>query len=130
MTGVTVVVETLEIVEDEITLVVGSDSDELIVELYGQGPPGVKGDKGDKGDPGTPGAPGLPGERGPQHETYTHVQGVPSDVWLVTHNLSKFPSVTVVDSGGTVVEGGVKYLDEYSLELSFSGGFSGKAFLN
>ena len=65
-----------------------------------------------------------------QASTYTHNQIVPLSVWTITHNLKKYPSVTVVDSSGSVVVGDVKYLSENELQVSFSGAFAGKAYLN
>ena len=65
-----------------------------------------------------------------QVSTYTHNQIVPLSVWTITHNLKKYPSVTVVDSSGSVVVGDVKYLSENELQVSFSGAFAGKAYLN
>lgn len=66
-----------------------------------------------------------------QAQTYTFEQAVPDSEWIIEHGLNKFPSVTVVDSGGNVVIGEIYYIDENSLRIEFSpGGFSGKAFLN
>ena len=67
--------------------------------------------------------------------TYTHNQSSTSDTWVVTHNLHRFPSVTVIDSGGTIVQGTVVYNSNLQLTITFfSGGsglvFSGKAYLN
>ncbi len=31
---------------------------------------------------------------------YVHVQGTPSDTWMIVHNLGRHPSVAVVDSAG------------------------------
>lgn len=61
---------------------------------------------------------------------YVHTQGVASAEWNITHNLQKFPAVTVVDSAGTVVVGEVTYLDQNSLKVTFSAEFSGKAYCN
>ena len=61
---------------------------------------------------------------------YTHVQQTPSTVWEVTHGLGKHPSVTVVDSGGTVVIGEVDYTSADSVRLTFSAQFSGTAYFN
>ena len=36
----------------------------------------------------------------------------------------------VVDSANTTVEGGIEYIDENNLTLTFTGAFSGKAYLN
>ena len=57
-------------------------------------------------------------------------QNVPSNVWEIKHNLNKYPSVTVVDSGDSVVVGEVTYIDNNNLVISFVGSFSGKAYLN
>lgn len=61
---------------------------------------------------------------------YIHEQGEASDTWQITHNLKRFPSVTVVDSGDNVVIGFIAYLDDNSLEIKFNGAFKGKAYLN
>ena len=61
---------------------------------------------------------------------YVHSEGQPNDIWIVNHNLKKFCSVTVVDSGGNVVIGDVKYNSSSQITLTFSSAFSGKAYLN
>lgn len=61
---------------------------------------------------------------------YTHNQISASREWLVFHNLGKYPSVTVVDSAGTVVVGDIQYLNTEELIISFTSEFSGRAFLN
>lgn len=65
-----------------------------------------------------------------QPATYTHVQIAPCEVWMINHNLNRYPSVTVVDSAGTVVVGDIKYIDTYNVQVSFNGGFAGRAYLN
>ena len=67
--------------------------------------------------------------------TYTHNQSTTSDTWTITHNLHRFPSVTVVDSGGTIVRGNVVYNSNKQLTITFFQGgsalaFQGKAYLN
>jgi len=56
-------------------------------------------------------------------------QGLPSSSWNVDHTLDGFPSVTVVDSAGTVVIGDVIYNSRSNLTINFSAAFSGKAYL-
>lgn len=63
-------------------------------------------------------------------KSYTHSQNASSNEWLIQHNLGKYPSVTVVDSGENVVIGEVTYLDENNLKIEFQGPFVGKAYLN
>ena len=62
--------------------------------------------------------------------TYVHTQGSSSAAWVVTHNLDKFPSATVVDSAGTVVIGVVTYDSLNQVTLTFKATFSGKAYFN
>ena len=61
---------------------------------------------------------------------YAHSQPIAAAVWVITHNLSKHPSITVVDSADTVVVGRVDYDSDNQVTLTFSGAFSGKAYLN
>lgn len=61
---------------------------------------------------------------------YTHTQGVASNTWVVNHNLSFYPNVTVQDSAGTIYEGEITYNSSGSLTLTFSSAFSGTAFLS
>jgi hypothetical protein len=61
---------------------------------------------------------------------YVHNQGAASASWNITHNLGKYPSVSVVDSANTKVYGGVVYNSVNQVTLVFSSAFSGKAFLN
>ena len=68
--------------------------------------------------------------------TYVFEQGTPATEWgdgtpkVVTHNLGKFPSITVIDTGGTVVNGEYTYIDNNNITLHFSAPFAGKAYLN
>lgn len=63
-------------------------------------------------------------------DTYVHTQGAPSSSWSITHNMNKYPSVTIVDSSNNTVEGEVVYNSLTSLTVNFSGSFSGKAYIN
>ena len=62
--------------------------------------------------------------------TYVHTQNSASASWSVGHSLGKFPSVTVVDSGGNEVVGEVEHTDNNNAVLTFSAAFSGKAYFN
>ena len=61
---------------------------------------------------------------------FEFTQGVPSATWDITHNLSKFPSITVVDTANTTVVGSYEYITKDRVILSFSSPFAGKAYLN
>ena len=62
--------------------------------------------------------------------TFTFIQGVAATTWNITHNLNKFPSITVIDTGNTVVTGEYIYIDSNNVTLTFSAAFAGKAYLN
>lgn len=64
------------------------------------------------------------------NKSFIHIQGEASDVWMIEHNMGRYPSVTVVDSAGSAVFGDVTYTNENQLTVTFSVAFSGKAFLN
>lgn len=63
-------------------------------------------------------------------KNYVHIQTTPSASWTVLHNLGKYPSVTIVTSGGDYVIGSVAYNSINQCTLTFAAGFSGKAFCN
>lgn len=62
--------------------------------------------------------------------TYIHEQGIASDTWIIEHNLGKHPSVTVVDTAGTVFVAQVEYNDENNCTVYINGATKGKAYLN
>ena len=62
--------------------------------------------------------------------TFIFNQAVPATTWDVTHNLGKFPSITVIDTGDTVVTGEYNYTNNNNVILTFSAAFAGKAYLN
>lgn len=96
----------------------------------------------DVGEPGPSGPEGPQGPQGPQGPTgtttievvgnlaYIWTQNDPLDTWLIQHNLGFFPAVTVVDSGGTTVEGTVRYIDDDAVEVTFTSAFGGNAYLS
>lgn len=61
---------------------------------------------------------------------YTYEQIQPLALWTITHSMEKYPSVTVVDSAGSVVIGEIHYVSLDELTVAFIGAFSGKAYLN
>lgn len=81
------------------------------------------------GPQGPTGPVGPVGPVGPD-KNYVHNQSVSSAIWSIAHNLAKYPSVTVVDTGGTEVHGSVVHIDINNCQASFSVPFSGAAFCN
>lgn len=63
--------------------------------------------------------------------TYVHHQEEPSNRWVIPHELGYNPNVTTTDSSRRVVLGEVTYPDENRVvEVNFSSGFAGKAYLS
>lgn len=62
--------------------------------------------------------------------TYYFIENTPTTVWNVTHNLGKFPSVTILDSNDIEVEALVSHIDNNSLIINFNAAFAGKAAIN
>lgn len=85
---------------------------------------------GPQGPAGPQGPQGSQGPAGAGADTYTHQQLIPATVWTIVHNLGKYPSVTVIDSAGTEVEGDVQFTDTNTIVITFSSAFAGKASLN
>ena len=61
---------------------------------------------------------------------FVFTKSTPNKIWEITHNLDKYPSVTIVDSAGSVVMGDITYTSKSTLTVTFSAAFSGKAYLN
>ena len=68
---------------------------------------------------------GLTGDK-----TFVYYQTSPTSSWEITHNMDKYPSVTVVDSAGSIVTGDVTYLTNNKLVVTFTAAFGGSAYLN
>ena len=84
--------------------------------------------RGPPGPPGDPGPPGTPGSA--MDASYAHHQMIPAAVWVITHPLPYVPNITIVNSAGEEVEGDVTYNSGTTITVSFSGAFSGTAYLS
>ena len=69
-------------------------------------------------------------EPGIADKYFIYEQTTASNVWHITHNLQKKPSVFTVDSTGAVVYGHVEHLSDYELKITFKYPFSGTAYCN
>lgn len=67
-------------------------------------------------------------DEGDKH--FTFVQSTPAQVWTITHNLGKNPSVSVADTAGSWVVGQVDYINNNELRITFNAPFPGEAYLN
>ena len=63
-------------------------------------------------------------------KTFEFTQGQPATTWNIQHNLNKFPSVSIINNNNVVINGEVTYIDNNNVQLNFSAGFTGKAYLN
>jgi len=50
--------------------------------------------------------------------------------WVINHNLGKYPSVSTVDSAGSIINGAITYNNENKITVVFTSATSGKAYLN
>ena len=76
------------------------------------------------------GPKGKDGIDGSGDKNFVFVQGVPAMSWTIIHNLNKYPSVWILDSAGTAVEGDIHYDNVNQVTVNFTAAFSGKATLN
>ena len=66
-------------------------------------------------------------------KNFTFTQATAASAWVITHNLGKIPSITVVDTTGNIVVGCITLTsgnEENELTINFNAPFSGKASLN
>lgn len=110
-----------------IDLTINSAPDVIVLPTSGR--PGPPGPEGAPGSPGTPGAPGPAGPPGTQ-TTYTFTQVAAANVWDIIHNLSRYPAITVIDSGGSEILPHIVYISDNEVQLHFANATSGKAYLN
>ena len=77
----------------------------------------------------------APGPQGPAGTfavgdvAYTHTQAVSSATWTINHNLGFNPLAIVLDSGGTQCEGSVTYPSTNQMVITFTGAFTGVAYI-
>ena|SRR5688572_16426112 len=118
--------------ESENYVVTINGQQSAFMEVTGLGLTGPEGPQGIQGEVGPEGPQGPQGEPGPggSDAFYEHSQMIAAATWNITHNLNKYPSVTIVTSAGDEVEGDVSYPTINSVQLNFSASFAGKAYLN
>jgi hypothetical protein len=71
-----------------------------------------------------------PGGGGGGDLSYVHTQVSAAATWNVVHGLGKYPSVSVVDSGGNELLASVVYVDANTLTVTFGAATSGKVYVN
>jgi hypothetical protein len=114
----------------DIDFVLESITDVVVVAAGNIGPQGPVGPIGPQGLQGPIGLQGPPGPQGPSASTLIYTQNVPLAVWIIIHNLGLWPSIMVIDSGGSVVEPDIHYDSNIQMTITFGSPTTGKAYLN
>lgn len=65
-----------------------------------------------------------------QTTTFTHVQSVSANPWVINHNLNAFPTVWVIDPLGRAGWTEVEYVSNNTVNVHFPGPQTGTAYLN
>lgn len=63
-------------------------------------------------------------------KSFVYEQVASASTWVISHPLDKFPSIIIVDSAGSVVNGDITYNSTSQITVTFSSPFGGKAYLN
>lgn len=75
----------------------------------------------------------APGPQGPgflpSSVSYVHTQSVSAAVWTINHNLGFNPTAVVLDSAGTQCEGTFSYPTLNQMIITFTGAFTGTAYV-
>ena len=76
------------------------------------------------------GQQGPAGKDGAGDKHYLHNQANPDTVWMIDHNLGKYPSVICFDSANDEIEGMISYPTLNRVTVTFSAATGGYAYLN
>ena len=79
---------------------------------------------------GPQGPMGPQGAQGVSGGNFAFTQASPASTWTIAHGLGYRPNISVVDSAGSQVEGNAVWTDTNNLTITFSGAFSGVAYLS
>ena len=63
-------------------------------------------------------------------KTFVFEQGIASNIWEITHNLNKRPSITLVDTTGRVFEAYREYINDNQVNIKLESPTAGFAYLN
>lgn len=78
--------------------------------------------------PGPQGPPGPPGPAGGQTYLYDRA-GIPASTWTISHNLGRYPHVSVLGDDGAEVDSDVVHSDQNNTVITFAAPFSGRAII-
>jgi hypothetical protein len=63
-------------------------------------------------------------------KNFVFEQDTPLQEWIVTHNMNKYPAVTILDTNEKEIIGEIEYIDENSLAVRFNYNLTGKVICN
>lgn len=61
--------------------------------------------------------------------SYVYIQDPPSDEWVITHSLNRFPKVTLISPDGEVIHAHIQYDSSNQVTVRFSEPVAGQALL-
>lgn len=70
------------------------------------------------------------GSGGGSDKNYIYEQTEAKDVWVINHDLDKYPSVIIVDGSNIAIIGEIEYISENKIIARFNKEYTGKAILN
>jgi len=70
------------------------------------------------------------GGSGEGDKNFVYNQSLPSNNWVIIHNLNKRTSVIVVDTAGTEIQGEVVFISNNEIHIKFNSANAGQAYLN
>lgn len=80
-------------------------------------------------------AQAAPGPMGPPGTAsagafFHFINGVPSTIWTINHNLGFYPAVTTIENTGDIMEGELEYVDINNVIVHFAYAVDGDAYLS
>ncbi len=63
-------------------------------------------------------------------DSYVFVQPTPASIWIIEHDLNKYPNVSIEDSTGDDIMGQISYINLNKVQLTFIVSISGTAYLS
>lgn len=70
------------------------------------------------------------GSGGESDKNYIYEQTEAKNVWVINHDLDKYPSVIIVDGNNIAIVGEIEYMNKSQVIIRFNKNETGKAILN
>ena len=63
-------------------------------------------------------------------DSFTYTQTTPANIWIVSHNLSFRPNVTITDTNGNEIEASITYISNATVQIEFSQPVAGNVYFS